>query len=201
MNGDAEKLSAGAVYHHPSSSDSSSMTAVCTSSTDLQSQFSQITPQSSTSFIQAAAQYQQDCAASPSSSAGHRFGYIRATPAVVTVQGGGGGGGGVSRIAATSGSSINHTEFSENNLINSNELLLATMNGAMSASSSDGGGGGGGVGSVGVVTDISLPYVVAPIDMNNTTGSTDGMAVDGIAVPLDQLKQMLATQLEYYFSR
>lgn len=61
--------------------------------------------------------------------------------------------------------------------------MTTTMNGAISGSSSDGGAAD------------------AYAESNASGGDPNYPSVDGIALPLDQLKQMLSTQLEYYFSR
>lgn len=61
--------------------------------------------------------------------------------------------------------------------------LTTTMNGAISGSSSDGGA------------------IDAYAESNASGGDPNYPTVDGNTLPLDQLKQMLSTQLEYYFSR
>lgn len=61
--------------------------------------------------------------------------------------------------------------------------LTTTMNGGISGSSSDGGA------------------IDAYAESNASGGDPNYPTVDGNTLPLDQLKQMLSTQLEYYFSR
>lgn len=162
MNGDADKLSAGAVY--PSSTESSMTTTVIdpqhmqhnqqqhisselslSSSAGSVNNINLTTHQSATKFVVVPTQQQQQHQQShQSQSSQHR--------------------------TVNSTAEIQETDF-------------VTMNGAMSASSSDG---------------------AAETYAESSTSAADGGTVttaDGNAVPLEQLKQMLATQLEYYFSR
>lgn len=88
---------------------------------------------------------------------------------------------------------------------------------ASSTSSSSSGGGGGGSSGSGCIPSISTtatavagalgvgvsvgyaPVQVAPLDVQLSSGLMTDLPTSGI--PLDQLKQMLSSQLEYYFSR
>lgn len=142
MNGDAEKLSAGAVY--PSSSDSSMTSVVIEQQQHNQQQH----------HIQQTLQSANNIILGPPPG---KYSGIRSTATLAA--------------GATLEIPVDAVD------------LTTSMNGAISGSSSDGGA------------------IDAYAESNASGGDPNYLTVDGNTLPLDQLKQMLSTQLEYYFSR
>lgn len=111
---------------------------------------------------------------------------------------------GITSSSTITANNNNNTSSNQSSITASNSNINNNVSSNVSSSSTQttmGSGGAGGPVAAGTVNSGGIGGPVAALTANATTSTSDTSSTENNGMPLEQLKQQLQTQLDYYFSR